>query len=515
MSTDCEDGKKAPHTHDAAIEHDVGQVSNQEGLRRDFKPRHVSMIAIAGAIGTGLIIGSGTGLVRGGPASLFIAYIAIGSVVYFLMTALGEMATMCPMEKGFAGYATRFVDPALGYAAGWNYFFKYAIVLPNNLTAAGMIIQYWRPDLNIAIFVVVFIVVILAINVLHVTFFGEAEFWMSLVKLLVMVVLILTCLIISLGGQPSGDRIGFRYWRDPGAFGTYLHSGPTGRFLGLWACMVQACFAYTGTEVVGAAFGETPNPRKNIPKAIRQTLWRICSFYVLGALVLGMAVPHTNDMLVGATKQKTGASASPFVVAVTLAGIPTFPDVINACLLIFVLSAANSDVYIGSRTLYGLARDGQAPRVFARTLERNGVPIVGVLFTAAFAVLAFMNVAKSSSTVFGYFVSLVTVFGTLNWISILVSYVQFTRAMKAQGIGREQLPYRGPLQPYGAYAALGVTMLITFFNGYNAFIPTFNVSTFMTSYIGIMVYLFNIASWKIKKETKAVDIRTMDLSIVG
>lgn len=114
MSTDCEDGKKAPHTHDAAIEHDVGQVSNHEGLRRDFKPRHVSMIAIAGAIGTGLIIGSGTGLVRGGPASLFIAYVAIGSVVYFLMTALGEMATMCPMEKGFAGYATRFVDPALG-----------------------------------------------------------------------------------------------------------------------------------------------------------------------------------------------------------------------------------------------------------------------------------------------------------------------------------------------------------------------------------------------------------------
>lgn len=497
----------------AEVDEDViaGQVDPCDDLRREFKPRHVSMIAIAGAIGTGLIIGSGTGLVRGGPASLFIAYCIIGAVVYFLMTALGEMATMLPMQKGFAGYATRFVDPALGYAAGWNYFFKYAIVLPNNLTAAGIIIQYWRPDLNVAIFVAAFTVVIVALNLLHVSFFGEAEFWMSAVKLLVIVLLILTCLVISLGGQPSHDRLGFRYWRDPGAFGSYLVDGATGRFLGFWACMVQACFAYTGTEVVGAAFGETPAPRKNVPKAIRQTLWRICSFYCLGALVLGMAVPHTSPDLVGATKTKTGANASPFVVAVRLAGIPAFPDVVNACLLVFVLSAANSDVYIGSRTLYGLAKDGQAPALLARTRE-NGIPLLGVLVTAAFTVLGYMNASESAATVFGYFVSLVTVFGTLNWISVLVSYVQFTRGMAAQGIGRKIMPYRGPLQPYGAYCALFVTVLVTFFNGYNAFIPEFSTSTFMTSYIGIIVYLFNITSWKVWKGTKKVELTSMDLS---
>jgi amino acid transporter len=287
---------------------------------------------------------------------------------------------------------------------------------------------------------------------------------MSTVKLLVIIMLVLTCFIISLGGQPSGQRLGFSYWSDPGAFGSYLSTGTTGRFLGFWACIVQACFAYTGTEVVGVAFGEAPNPKRTVRRAVRQTLWRIVFFYIVGVLVLGMSVPYTNDRLIGATKSSTSAAASPFVIAVQLAKINVFPDVINACLLVFVISAANSDIYIGSRTLYGLALDKQAPAVFRYT-NAKGVPLTGIAMTSLFTVLAYMNVTKSSSTVFKYFVSLVTVFGTLNWINVLLSYIQFTRGMKAQGIGRETMPYRGPLQPYGAYCALAITILITFFNG--------------------------------------------------
>ncbi|KAK7417450.1 hypothetical protein QQX98_004570 [Neonectria punicea] len=482
-----------------------------EALRREFKERHISMIAVAGAIGTGLIIGSGTGLVRGGPGSLFIAYSIIGAAVYFIMTAVGEMATMLPMEKGFAGYATRFVDPAVGFATGWNYFLKYGIVLPNNLTAAGIIIQYWRPDLNVGIFIATFTVAIISVNVLHVSFFGEAEFWLSTVKLLVIVMLILTCFVISVGGQPSGEVIGFSYWSNPGAFGSYLVEGSTGRFLGLWACMVQACFAYAGTEVVGVAFGEAPNPRKTIRKAVRQTLWRIVFFYVLGVLILGMAVPYTNEQLIGGTKQKTGAAASPFVIAVQLAEIPVLTDVVNGCLLIFVLSAANSDIYIGSRTLFGLAHDNQAPSIFKRT-SAKGVPLAGVALVTLFTALAYMNLAKDSAQVFGYLVSLVTVFGTLNWVSVLVSYIQFTRGMKAQGIPRSTMPYKGPLQPYGSYVALAITILVIIFNGYNAFIPHFTVDKFVTSYIGIAIYLLNILAYKIWAKTGRVHLHDMDLT---
>ncbi|CAM1501857.1 Fc.00g038410.m01.CDS01 [Cosmosporella sp. VM-42] len=459
-SQDINDNPAEMHRTASDIE---GEVQAPNHLHRDFKERHVSMIAVAGAIGTGLIIGSGTGLVRGGPASLLIAYAIIGAVVYFVMTAIREMATMLPSDKGFAGYATRFVDPALGYATGWNYFLKYAIVLPNNLTAAGIIIQYCRPDLNVAIFIVTFTVAIVAINVsqliipfqwvanhpeiLHVSFFGEVEFWLPTVKLLVSIILVLTCFIISLGGQPSGERIGFGFWNNPGAFGEYLVEGSTGRFLGFWACV---------------AFGEAPNPRKTVPRAIRQTLWRITFFYIIGVLVLGMAVPYTNDRLIGATTASTGAAASPFVVAVQLAGIPVFPHVINGCLLIFVLSAANSDIYIGSRTLFGLASDGQAPSIFKKTTGK-GVPLAGVVLTSLFTALAYMNVSKSSSTVFGYLVSFVTAFGTLNWIS------------------------------------------------YSAFVPKFKITTFVTSYIGILVYLSNIFSYKIWKKTSKVELHSIDL----
>ncbi|KAM5361794.1 hypothetical protein ACJA88_014321 [Fusarium oxysporum] len=495
-----------------AMTSDEGTMTAEGGqLRREFKARHVSMIAVAGAIGTGLIIGTGTALVRGGPANLLIAYCLVGAVVFFVMTALGEMSIMFPMDKGFGGYATRFVGPALGYATGWNYFFKYAIVLPNDLTAAGIIIQYWRPDLNVAIFVTVFTVVIILVNLLHVSFFGEAEFWLSCIKLLVMTTLILTCLVISVGGQPSGKKIGFSYWNDPGAFGEYLFKGPKGHLLGFWAAIVQSTFAYTGTEVVGVAFGEAPNPEKTIRKAIRQTLWRIVFFYIIGAIVLGMAVPYTSSQLIGGTKQKTGAGASPFVIAVQLARIPHFPDVINGCLLVFVLSAANSDIYIGSRVLFGLSHDHQAPAIFGKTTG-NGVPLAGVIFTSLFAALAYMNAAKSSSVVFGYLVSLVTVFGALNWVNILVTYIGFTRGLKAQGIDRSSMPYQGIFQPYGAYFALSLTILIIIFNGYGAFIPTFDVAKFLTSYVGVVVYLGNIVFWKVWRRTERVPLSEIDLT---
>ncbi|OAL45863.1 dicarboxylic amino acid permease [Pyrenochaeta sp. DS3sAY3a] len=481
-----------------------------EQLKRDFKGRQVNMLAIAGAIGTGLIIGSGQGLARGGPGSLFIAYCITGSIIYFVMTAMGEMSSFLPMDQGFSGYADRFVDPALGFATGWNYFFKYAIVLANNLTAAGLIIQYWRPDLNVAIWVTVFAIVIIAINVLHVGSFGESEFILSAIKIATLLMVMITCLVVALGGGPRGDRLGFRYWRTPGAFAGYLQPGALGKFLGFWACMVQSCFAYTGTEVVGAAFGETPNPRRNIPRAVRQTLWRICVFYIIGVLVLGMVVPYDNDRLVGATKKKTSAAASPYVIAIQLAGIKVLPDVINACLLVFVISAANTDIYVGARTLYSLAKANQAPAIFTYT-TKNGVPMYGVAATSVFSLLAYMNVSSSASTVFSYFVSLVTVFGTINWINILVSYIGFIRGMKSQGIARTEMPYRGPLQPYGAYFALTMTVLIVFFNGYNAFMPKFRIANFMTCYIGVAIYFVNIIGWKFIHKTKRVRAHSMDL----
>ncbi|EXA33305.1 hypothetical protein FOVG_15382 [Fusarium oxysporum f. sp. pisi HDV247] len=489
-----------------------GEMAQPNELRRDFKPHQVFMFSIACAIGTGLVIGTGSALSRGGPGSLLIAYILIGITVFFVMTAIGEMATFLPMNKGFGGYATRMVDPALGFATGWNYFFKYIIATPTNLTAAGLVIQFWRPDLNVAIWITIFGVAIVTVNILHVNSFGETEFWLGFAKVLIMTTLIITTFVVAMGGGPNHHRSGFRYWQDPGAFAEYLLEGPKGRFLGFWACCCQACFGFTGTEVVGMTFGETPNPRKNVPRAVKQTFWRIACFYILGVLVLGMAVPYDNEQLIGATKQKTSGAASPFVVAVTLGGVPIFADIINGCLLVFTLSAASSaDIYCASRSLYGLAKDGQAPRIFAKARE-NGNPIFAVGITSLFICLGYMNASKSSSTVFGYFVSLVTVFAVLNWVAILISHIRFRQALKSQGIVAADMPYVGFLQPYGSYFSLFISLLVIVFNGYDAFIPHFKPEVFVLKYLGTVIFIFNFVWWKVSKKTTFWSASDVDLN---
>ncbi|KAL1393049.1 dicarboxylic amino acid permease [Phyllosticta capitalensis] len=505
-------------------------------LERKLKPRHVQMMSVAGAFGTGLIISSGTGLMRGGPGSLLIAYVIMGFTVFSVMTALAEMATFATSDRGFPGYATRFADPALGFATGYNYFLKYIVVLANNLTASGIILQYWLPHLNVGIWITVFAPPVILINLFHVRVFGETQYVSGVLKLLVMAMLIISCLVASLLSVPSrGGRIGFRYWRDPGPFASYFHSvaghdeeGSWGRALGLWACIIQASFAYLGTEVVGMAFGETPNVEKEVPKAIQWTFWRIIVFYIGGAVVLGMNVPYTNEMLMASTGRN--AAASPFVIAMRLARIPVLPDVVNACLLIFVLSAACSDIYVASRTLYALSRDSLAPAIFSRTIApdasshapsslrariahlAHGVPIPAVLLSSVFALLAYLNTAAGTSTIFARFVSLVTIFGLLNWIAILITYLSFRAGLRAQRVPRSALPYQGFGQPYLAMAALAVTLCVVLGAGFEAFVPRWDAGAFVTGYLGIVLFVCMFVGAKLLMKTAWVRGSSMDLT---
>ncbi|KAI8716288.1 AA-permease domain-containing protein [Fusarium sp. LHS14.1] len=223
-----------------------------------------------------------------------------------------------------------------------------------------------------------------------------------------------------------------------------------------------------------------------------------------------MAIPYDNDMLIGATKQATSGAASPFVVSISIAGIGVFPDIINGCLLVFTLSAASSDIYCSSRTLYGLAKDGEAPRIFTKT-RKNGNPIWAVTIPSIFIALGYMNASKSSSQVFGYLVSLATVFAALNWVAILVSHIRFRRALKSQGIALSELPYVGSFQPYGSYFALFTSSLVIIFNGYDAFIPHFKADIFILKYIGLVVFVGNITWWKIAKKTTFWRASVIDL----
>ncbi|KAL0946952.1 hypothetical protein HGRIS_013110 [Hohenbuehelia grisea] len=360
----------------------------------------------------------------------------------------------------------------------------------------------------------IFIAFIFVVNLLGVRVFGELEFWFSSIKVVALIGLLLMGIIIDLGGNPQHDRIGFRYWKAPdGPMGHFLQNKVNNEslsiFLGFWSTLTNALFAFIGTELIGVTVGEAENPRRNIPIAIRRTFYRILVFYVGGVFVIGLIVPSRDDNLFVATKSKAGAAASPFVVATTLVGIKILNHIINAAILIFVMSAANSDLYIGSRTLYGLAVEGKAPRIFAK-VNRRGVPFPALVLCTLFCGLVYLNTSKSAAKVFTWFVNLVSAFGAITWMCIAYSHIAFLRALKAQGISRDTLPYKAPFQPWGSWFALFATGIITIFKGFDTFIP-FTQDTFVTSYIAIPVFLALWAGYKLFYRTKTIPAAHVDL----
>jgi yeast amino acid transporter len=384
------------------------------------------------------------------------------------------------------------------------------------------VIQYWLPrtKVNPGVFIAVFLVCIVTINYFGVKYFGELEFWLSSIKVIVIIGLILLSLILASGGGPDHQATGFQYWKDPGAFHEYIASGATGRFLAVWSTFTTAVFAYLGTELVGVTVGEAENPRKAIPRAIKLTFFRILLFYVVLVFLLGMLVPYNSPDLLAANKKSNSAAASPFVVAIQISGIKVLPAIFNACVLVFVFSAANSDLYIASRTLFGLAHEGKAPRIFTRT-DTRGVPIFALGLSACFCLLAFLGVNTSSYTIFGYFVNLVTIFGLLTWISILISHICFVRARRAQKIPDSALVFVAPLGMWGSVGALVFSIIIAIFKGFALFCykataakgttPKFDTNTFVTTYLGIPLYFIMFFGYKFIMKTERVRPETADL----
>ena len=277
--------------------------------------------------------------------------------------------------------------------------------------------------------------------------------------------------------------------------------------------MVSAVFAYSGTELVGVTVGEAQNPRKTIPRAIKLTFYRIVFFYISSVLLLGMLVPYNSKELAFANKASNSAAASPYVVAIKLSGIKVLPGLLNGCICMFVFSAANSDLYIASRTLYGLASEGRAPDFFRRTNAR-GLPYYALGLSVCFCLLAYMNVADDSRQIFIYFQNLTTILGLQTWISILVTHIFFVRARKAQGIPNSAMPYTAPLGIYGSYFSLFLCILVALTKNYSAFTRgsygEFDYKTFITGYLGIPIYLCLIFGYKFWTKCKRVRAHEAD-----
>ena len=483
--------------------------------------------------GTGLFIGSGQALATGGPASLLISYILIGMVLFCTVQALGEMAVTFPVAGSFSAFATRFIDPAVGFAIGWNYAMQWVITMPLEVMAAAITLQYWNLPIPGWVAITVFLSVIVIINLCGVKMYGEAEYTFSIIKVTAVIGFIILGIVINCGGPQDSGYIGGEYWRNPGAF----HNG----FPGFCNILVVAAFSFSGTELVGLAAAETQNPSKALPTAIKQVFWRIALFYVLAIAIVGLLVPYTDNRLIG--RNSVDSKASPFIIAIKNAGISGLDSVMNAVVMISVLSVANSSTYAATRTIQALAEQGQAPR-FLAYVDRAGRPLASICLSFLFGLLAYLYVTPFQGTAFTWLLALSGLSSILTWGSICYAYVlhlfylhhliylssiltknnshiQFRRAWLAQGNLLSDLVYQSPIGVIGSWIGLSFLIFILVAQLYVAISPagvilsslsaTQIATNFFEAYLAAPVVLGFGLYYKIMYRTKLVGVREIDL----
>jgi len=511
---------EAEKKHDAQVYPDLeGETNhfadNADGLQRRLNNRQIQLIAIGGSIGTALFVSIGNGLARGGPGSLLIAYIFYPCILALVNNSIAEMTTYMPVSGGFIRLAGHWVDDALGFMAGWNFFIYEALLIPFEITAINLVLGYWSeeikkpgPTAGICIGV---ILCYAGLNLLAVKGYGEAEFWLSGGKVILIFMLFFFTFITMVGGNPTGNAYGFYHWVKPGAFAEYMSSGSLGKFEGFLAALWNAGFAVVGPEYISMVAAEAKRPRYYIKTAFKTIYARFAIFFFGSALCVGIVLPYNDPTLVAVSTGGSdgSAAASPYVMAMNNLYITGLPSVVNALMLTSIFSAGNTYTYCATRSLYGLALEGRAPR-FLRYTWSNGVPIYCFLVVMIFPCLSFLQCGSGSAEVIGWFVDLITGGGIINFLVMSTTYVFFHRACKAQGFDRNKLPYKGWFQPYGAYLAICVQLFVCL--GYNyAVFKDFTAEGFFRGYTMQVIMPLFFIGWKLIKKTRFVRPHEADL----
>ncbi|KAI0481162.1 amino acid permease [Xylariaceae sp. FL0804] len=497
-----------PYVHAASSDEDVdvGIVHKGAALHTDLRSRHMQMIAIGGAIGAGLFIKSGEVLLDGGPASLIIGYIVVGAMLLCTMQALGELAVMYPVNGAFFTYVVRFVDPSWGFAIGWDYAIGWLCTLPFELIAAADTIKYWNSDINGAVWVTVFLVVLVGIQVFGVRGYGEVEFVLSMIKICACTGFIILGIIINCGGVGDQGYLGAKYWYNPGAF----QNG----FNGFCGVFVAAAFAFGGTELVGLAAAESANPRRAIPLASKQVFFRIAFFYIINLFILGLILSSTDSRLAKASSSQT--RYSPFVLAIKDAGIPVLPSIFNAVITISVISVANSCTFGSTRTLQAMAERGMAP-TFLSYVDSAGRPLWCIVLQVIFGLLGYVISAKYGGAAFNWLLALGGLSYFFVWGSSCLAHIRFRLAWKAQGRDLRHIPYRAPMGIWGSAFAIFLVIICLMATFYNALYPTPNSTpdpkAFFESYFAAPLVLALYLFWKVVRRDWRfyIPLREVDL----
>lgn len=422
--------------------------ANTQDLKRGLNARHIRFMALGSAIGTGLFYGSAKAIQAAGP-SVLLAYLVAGAAVYMVMRALGEMAVRNPVSGSFGHYASHYLGPVAGFLTGWTYAFEMIIVCLADITAFGLYMGFWYPDVPRWIWVLSIVGVIGVINLMSVKVFGELEFWLSLLKVGAIIAMIAGGLGIMIFGFGLGtDSVA------TGVHNLWEHGGfmPNG-VSGLVASLAVVVFAFGGIEIIGITAGEAKDPGRTIPRAINAVPLRILLFYVLTLFVLMSIFPWTQ----------IGSQGSPFVQIFDSLGIKSAATILNIVVISAAVSAINSDIFGAGRMLYGMAQQGQAPRGFA-AVSRNGVPwMTAVVMTVALLVGVLLNYLIPKD-VFLLIASIATFATVWVWLMILLSQVAMRRKMSPEEVAALKFPV--PFWPLGPLLAIAFLVFVIAVLGY-------------------------------------------------
>jgi len=472
----------------------------QPHLQRALKPRHLNMIAIGGSIGTGLFVASGATVASAGPGGALLAYALIGVMVYFLMTSLGEMAAYMPVAGSFATYGQNYVEEGFGFALGWNYWYNWAVTIAVDLVAAQLVMSWWFPDTPGWIWSALFLGVIFLLNYISVRGFGEAEYWFSLIKVTTVIVFIIVGVLMIIGIFKGAQPAGWSNW-------TIGEAPFAGGFAAMIGVAMIVGFSFQGTELIGIAAGESEDPAKNIPRAVRQVFWRILLFYVFAILIISLIIPYTDPSLL--RNDVKDISVSPFTLVFQHAGLLSAAAVMNAVILTAVLSAGNSGMYASTRMLYTMACSGMAPKWLAG-LSRNGVPVNALMATTLVAMLCFLTSLFGDQTVYMWLMSASGMSGFIAWLGIAVCHYRFRKGYLLQGGELHQLPYKALFFPFGPLLAFALCLLVTLGQDYSAFTEeTIDWKGAAATYVGIPLFFALWLGYKLKNKTRYVRYHEM------
>ena len=468
-------------------------------LKRGLSSRHMNMIAIGGAIGTGLFVASGATISQAGPGGALVADRAMGLMVVLLMQSLGEMSSYLPVPGAFETYATRFVSPSFGFALGWNYWFNWAITVAAELAAASIVMAYWWPSVPSWIWSAGFLALLFLLNVLSARAYGEGEFWFAIIKVAAVLVFLVLGILMIAGIMGSS----------PGVSNWHHGDAPFVKgFGGIMTVFLIAGFSFQGTELIGIAAGESKDPGTAIPKATKQIFWRIMIFYIGAIAVIGLLLPYTDPNLLAG--EVTDVAVSPFTLVLRRAGVAAAAAVMNAVILTSVLSAGNSGLYASTRMLYALAREGKAPSILGTT-NRRGVPVPALIVTTLVGAACFAASLVGSGQAYTWLVNISGLCGFIAWIGIAICHIQFRRAFLTQGHDLSELPYRARWYPAGPIVAGVLCVIVTLGQGRDAVLSG-DVTGMVVAYITIPVFLALWLGHKLVTKAPRADLSTADLS---